>query len=260
MLSSCTRSHLTALVLAALSTTLPALAQTSQKVAPAQKTTTTHATPAAQRPNVTAATTTSATAPKPALSQVTPAPNAVADASAPRKATQPVVVGRMETRPTAAARPAASAASDRQKYLNVGVGLAAYYGGGLPLGASFEVDAKNNISIGGSVDYLRYGYNSGGYKWNYTFVYAGARASYHLSELLNVGNDKFDPYVGATLGFRYAGYRDSYGYNDYVSPYSSGLYLGVHLGSRYMFSEKIGGFAEVGYGVSALRLGVTAKF
>lgn len=257
MLSSCTRSHLTTLVLVILSTTLPALAQTSQKAVPTKKTTTTRATPAAQRPNVATATTASATAPKPALSQPTPA---VADASAPRKATQPVVVGRTETRPTAVTRPAAPAVSARQKYLNVGVGLAAYYGGGLPLGASFEVDAKNNISIGGSVDYLRYGYNSGGYKWNYTFVYAGARASYHLGELLNVGNDKFDPYVGATLGFRYAGYRDSYGYNDYVSPYSSGLYVGVHLGSRYMFSEKIGGFAEVGYGVSALRLGVTAKF
>ena len=254
MLSSCTRSHLTAFVLAALSTTLPALAQPSQKAVPALKTTTSQVTPAAQRPNVTAAT--SATAPKPAQSQATPAPNAVADASAPRKATQPVVVGRT-ARSTVAAAPAASA---RQKYLNVGVGLAAYYGGGLPLGASFEVDAKNNISIGGSVDYLRYGYNSGGYKWNYTFVYAGARASYHLGELLNVGNDKFDPYAGATLGFRYAGYRDSYGYNDYVSPYNSGIYLGIHLGGRYMFSEKVGGFAEVGYGVSALRLGVTAKF
>ena len=73
-------------------------------------------------------------------------------------------------------RPTTPSVSSRQKYLNVGVGLAAYYGGGLPLGASFEVDVKNNISVGGSVDYLRYGYNSGGYKWNYTFVYAGARA------------------------------------------------------------------------------------
>lgn len=110
------------------------------------------------------------------------------------------------------------------------------------------------------MDYLRYGYQSGGYKWNYTFIYAGARASYHFAEILNVDNKKFDPYGGATLGFRYAGYHDTYGYNDYVSPYNSGVYLGIHAGARYFFSEKIGGFAEVGYGVSALKIGLTAKF
>ncbi len=142
--------------------------------------------------------------------------------------------------------------SSRNKYLNVGVGLAAYYGAGLPLGASFEVDVKNNISAGGSVDYLHY---SGGY----TFIYVGARSSYHLGELLNVQNHKFDPYIGATLGFRHTGYDNSYGYYDYGS-YNSGLYLGAHLGSRYYFGEKVGGFAEVGYGVSALRIGLTAKF
>lgn len=153
-----------------------------------------------------------------------------------------------------------SVSGSRNKYLNVGVGVAAYYGGGLPLGASFEVDLKDNISIGGSVDYMRYGYNSGGYKWNYTFVYAGARASYHLAEVLNIADKKFDPYAGATLGLRYAGYSDNYGYDNYVSPYNSGLYLGIHVGARYLFNEKLGGFAEVGYGVSALRLGLTAKF
>lgn len=147
-------------------------------------------------------------------------------------------------------------ATVKHKYLNVGIGLGAYYGGGLPLGVSFEVDTKNNISVGGSVDYFRY--NPGGY--GYTFLYAGGRASYHLGELLDVSTNKFDPYVGATLGLRYAGYHNSYGYDNYVSPYNSGLFLGIHLGSRYMFSEKVGGFAEVGYGVSALRLGVAAKF
>lgn len=145
-----------------------------------------------------------------------------------------------------------SPGSLRNKYLNVGVGVAAYYGAGLPLGASFEVDVKNNFSVGGSFDYLRY---SGGY----TFIYVGGRASYHLGDVLNVQDQKFDPYIGATLGFRHTGYDNSYGYYDYGS-YNSGLYLGIHLGSRYYFSDKIGGFAEVGYGVSALKLGLAAKF
>ncbi|UHG90523.1 hypothetical protein [Spirosoma oryzicola] len=151
--------------------------------------------------------------------------------------------------------------SERPLYINAGIGLGAYTAGGIPIGLSVEKTIQNNISVGGSIDYARYGYNTGGYSWHYTFIYAGARGSYHLGELLNTGNDKFDPYAGVSLGFRHASYKDTYGYvGDYYNPYSSGLYLGIHLGARYMFSEKFGGFAEVGYGVSALRLGLSAKF
>ncbi|GAB2558689.1 hypothetical protein [Spirosoma areae] len=255
----CTRFHLAALVLAALCTTGSAVAQTSHKTTPVKKSTVSRPASTAQRPKVAAAPTTRPTV-KPAESQEVPAQ--AAPAPVEQKPTQPVVARNTETRPTAATtRRATPSVSSRQKYLNVGVGLAAYYGGGLPLGASFEVETKNkNVSVGGSVDYLRYGYNSGGYKWNYTFVYVGGRVSYHLGEALNVGSDTFDPYIGATLGFRYAGYNDTYGYDNYSNPYNSGLYVGIHLGSRFMFSEKLGGFAEVGYGVSALKLGLTAKF
>jgi hypothetical protein len=146
--------------------------------------------------------------------------------------------------------------------LNAGIGLSAYGAGGLPIGISFEKGITDQISVGGFADYSRYGYNSGGYKWNYTFIYAGARGSYHLGELLNMDNNKFDPYAGASLGFRSASYRDNtgYNYNDYVSPYNSGLFFGIHVGGRYYFSEKLGAFGEVGYGVSALKLGLTAKF
>lgn len=152
-------------------------------------------------------------------------------------------------------------AQTRNKYLNAGIGLGSYTAGGLPIGASFEVDLKNNISVGGSFDYSRYGYRSYGYKWNYTFMYIGGRASYHAGELLGVTNDKFDPYVGVSLGVRTSSYKDNSGYAyEYYNPYRGGVYLGLHLGSRYMFSEKIGGFAEVGYGIAALKLGVTAKF
>ena len=151
----------------------------------------------------------------------------------------------------------------RNKYLNAGIGLAAYTAGGLPIGASLEVDVKNNISAGVFFDYARYGYRYGSYKWHYNFLYFGARGSYHLGELLrdlDIHNSKWDPYAGLSLGIRTASYRDNAGTENFTSPYSGGAFLGVHVGSRYMFSEKLGGFAEVGYGVSALRLGITARF
>ncbi|GAB3990084.1 hypothetical protein GCM10028807_16480 [Spirosoma daeguense] len=181
--------------------------------------------------------------------------------------TEPVTTSASQAavRRQSSAQPARSVSNRsvgaRAKYLNLGIGLATYYGGGVPIGLSYEASLKSNknFSVGASLDYFRYNY--GYYSSHYNFIYAGARASYHLGEALNTQNDKFDPYIGATLGFRYAGYSDSYGYDySYGSSYNSGLYLGVHLGSRFMFSDKIGAFAEVGYGVSALKLGLTAKF
>lgn len=153
--------------------------------------------------------------------------------------------------------------TQRDKYLNVGVGMAAYTAGGLPIGASLEVGIKDNISVGGFFDYAHYGYKSGGYKWNYNFMYFGARGSYHLSEAveaLNLDASKFDPYAGLSLGARTVSYKDNVGNESFSSPYSSGMIFGIHAGSRYYITDKVGAFAEVGYGVSALKLGVTAKF
>ncbi|MGV3641149.1 MAG: hypothetical protein ACO1NZ_11555 [Adhaeribacter sp.] len=153
--------------------------------------------------------------------------------------------------------------TNRTKYLNAGIGLGAYTAGGIPIGASFEMQVKDNISVGAFFDYARYGYRYGSYKWHYNFLYFGARGSYHLGELLkdlDLETSKWDPYAGVSLGIRTASYRDNAGSETFTSPYSSGVFLGIHAGSRYLFNEKLGAFAEVGYGVSALRLGITAKF
>ncbi|WP_128546745.1 hypothetical protein [Larkinella soli] len=146
-------------------------------------------------------------------------------------------------------------------FLNAGFGLGSYTYRGVPIGASFEYTIRENISVGGSFDFARYGYNYGGYKWNYTFLFFGVRGSYHFGDILNIDGDKFDPYAGISLGARTSHYKDNYGYNnDYYSPYGNGAFLGIHVGGRYMFSEKFGGFGEIGYGVSVLKLGLTAKF
>lgn len=197
---------------------------------------------------------------KPAVASVAQKTQAPAPVYTPPPAsveTQQAAPQQSVTR-TSPARPRVSMARNgRNVYLNAGVGLATYYGGGFPIGVSVEVDAKNNFSVGGSIDY--YHYNYGYYSGGYNFIYAGARGSYHFP----TQNKSFDPYIGATLGFRYAGYKDSSGYSyydGYSSSYNSGLYVGIHLGARFMFSEKIGAFAELGYGVSAVKLGLAAKF
>ena len=147
------------------------------------------------------------------------------------------------------------------KLLNAGIGLSSYYGGGLPIGASFEVGITDEISVGAQIDFYTWGYNFGGYKWRYTFVPVAVRGSYHVNELLNLNNEKLDLYGGLALGYYISSFKDNSGYSGlYNNAYGNQVLFGVHLGGRYYFKPNLGAFAEVGYGVSALKLGVTFKF
>jgi hypothetical protein len=141
-----------------------------------------------------------------------------------------------------------------KNFLNAGVGIGTYYEG-LPFGASFEHGFTNNISAGVFIDYSTHSYaDFPGSKLN--IIYGGVRGSYHFAKLFNVTNPKFDPYAGVALGY----YSVNFTSADFGSPYSSTVFFGVHAGARYLFSNNIGGFAEVGYGVAALNLGLSFKF
>ena len=128
--------------------------------------------------------------------------------------------------------------------VNLGIGVANTYG--TAFGASFEHGFTDNISAGGSVDFLKYSY--AGFSGP-TWLYFAARGSYHAGELLKAG-DKLDPYIGAGLGYLSAGDVAGFG----------GIFPQIHIGARYYFSEKVGAFAEAGAGSAALKLGVTLKF
>ena len=169
-----------------------------------------------------------------------------------------------QTKKTTSGNPIAKpASSGKQKdksfsvlnknFLDPGIGLGTYYKG-LPFGVSFEHGFTDNISAGAFVNYSSYNYADFGFKLNIT--YFGVRGSYHFANLLNVTNPKFDPYGGVSLGY----YNVSFNGDTFGSPYSSAVFPGVYAGARYMLSDHIGGFAEVGYGVSALRIGASFKF
>ena len=147
------------------------------------------------------------------------------------------------------------------KLLNVGIGLNSYYGGGVPVGVAFEYGITDEISVGAQIDFSRWSYGYGGYKWSYTFVPVAARGSYHFGKLINLNTDKLDLYGGAALGFYISKYSDNSGYSGYYdNAYGNKALFGIFAGGRYYFKDNIAGFAEVGYGVSTLKLGVTFKF
>ncbi len=138
------------------------------------------------------------------------------------------------------------------KFINLGIGVGGYgyyTGGGIGLNASADFGVAKNITVGGVVGYKSYGSVA---SYNYHSFDIGARGSYHFNELLNLSTDKADLYAGIGLSyysFSYGGYLDNYG----------SVYLPIHLGGRYFFSEKLGGFAELGSSLATLKLGLTIK-
>jgi hypothetical protein len=161
------------------------------------------------------------------------------------------------------------------KLLNLGIGLGsayAYSGSTLtlpPVHASLEVGVADKISVGGLLGYTASKWNQtyldgSKYSWNFSYLVFGARGSYHF---LN-NNDKADIYAGLMLGYNVASSKFSTNDPDIKDLYNRGLIsnvsaggfaLGAHVGGRYMFSEKVGGFAELGYNISWLSLGATFK-
>ena len=148
------------------------------------------------------------------------------------------------------------------KLLNVGIGLGAGYGGGVPIGASLEVGITDDISVGGQIDYYSWSYGyTGGYNFRYTFIPIAARGSYHLNKVFNLSNDKVDLYAGAQLGYYISSYSNNVGYTGiYDNGYGNRILFGIHAGARYYFKPNLGAFAEAGYAVAGLKIGVAFKF
>ncbi len=159
----------------------------------------------------------------------------------------------------------ASFASGQARYdkgdllLNAGIGLGYYYAGGVPLLVSGEWAVNDVITVGPYFGYTSYSYNYGaGYRFKYTFLDIGARGSYHFSELFEIRDEKVDIYGGLSLGVLVSSYSGE-GFAGYSDPYSGGVRVGLHIGARYFFTEKVAGYGELGYGVAPLALGVTFK-
>ena len=139
----------------------------------------------------------------------------------------------------------------------IGIGTIGFSGtGGLPVTLSAEHGFTDKISGGLFMGIVQRKYYAD-YKYNYKVI--GVRASYHFNELLQVEVPKLDLYGGASIFYR--GYTLKYeGLNGKEKLTDSNIGVGIHAGARYMFSQNIGGYAELGYGISPLQLGVTAVF
>lgn len=145
--------------------------------------------------------------------------------------------------------------------VNLGIGLNAIGGYNMvvpPLSASYEYGILDNvfsngngsIGIGAYIGYASY--KNKAYDLSSNHFVVGPRVALHYGFM-----NKLDTYIGLMLGYRSVSYGDSFK-NEYKLE-SSGFAINANVGARYFFTPSIGGFLEVGYGVSNINLGVTFR-
>lgn len=135
--------------------------------------------------------------------------------------------------------------------LNLGIGLGG--GFGTPIGFSYEHGFSDKISGGVYASYSSEEMPVWTSTLKWTYILAAARASYHF----DFGVENLDPYVGVILGYNAA--SSKWTGSSFPTAKAGGVIYGGHAGARYFFSEKIGVFAEAGYGVGTLNVGLAFK-
>jgi len=144
------------------------------------------------------------------------------------------------------------------KLLNIGVGLGSQFmasgaKGTPPVGLSLEFGVSDKISVGAYAGYAGAKVETGFGDWKYNYIIVGGRGSYHF----DFGVENLDPYAGALLGYNIASVSTD---SNLPTASAGGFIWGAHAGARYFFSPKFGAFAEVGYGIAWLNVGVALKF
>ncbi len=144
--------------------------------------------------------------------------------------------------------------------INLGVGIGTtLYGSGYtgtfpPISLSYEKGIANGRwGVGGFLAHTGAKYGDKHNYWKYSYTIIGVRGDYHFYT-----TDKLDTYGGVMLGYdivsdKWHGEGEEEVYNDSGSDAS----FSIFVGGRYFFSPNIGGFAELGYGIAWLNLGLT---
>ena len=157
------------------------------------------------------------------------------------------------------------------KVLNIGVGLGGNLGGSgyktsiPPISISGEYgltdallkNGKGYIGVGGYLAYTsnKYTYANFDYGWKYSYIIVGARGAFHYQFI-----PKLDTYAGIMLGYNIA---SSSAYGDWSANTENsvgGFTYSGFAGARYYFNDTFAAFAEVGYGIANLELGLAIKF
>jgi hypothetical protein len=159
-----------------------------------------------------------------------------------------------------------------EKVAQIGIGIGGLGGGygssSLPvISAGLDFGIEKFISVGGVVGYSASKFDypffvgnvNSAYSWKYTYFTLAVRGSYHF---LQIPEEKFDVYGGLSLGYNIVSAKsEGTNINQVVVAGASGSYLffGIHAGGRYYFSNTFAAYAELGYGLGILNVGIAMK-
>lgn len=138
-------------------------------------------------------------------------------------------------------------------------GISLMYEQGIAEAGNFGI-----IGLGGYVGYKSFSWetNSGTFesksKWNYTIV--GVRGIMHFT---GIDKENLDLYAGLMASYNLLNYsyEDNSGFNSgNTGNFGNTAGLTLFAGARYYFSDNLAAFAELGYGVAYLNLGLSVKF
>lgn len=143
---------------------------------------------------------------------------------------------------------------------NVGLGIGGYsgyygtIGHTLPvLSLNYEFGVARNFTLAPFITF--YSYTDGNYRETVTPI--GAKGTLYLDQLLHAGSH-WDFYVAGSLGVALvsttwdANYNGDRAYYHSVDP----LYLDLHLGTEYHFTNHIGAFLDLSTGISTVGIAI----
>jgi len=161
--------------------------------------------------------------------------------------------------------------SKGDRMINLGIGVPLYLGGNnyqidLPLiSGSFDygifddlIDGKASISVGGYIGYTSNRFKfSGNQGYDYLYLIFGPKATFHYNFF-----DTWEAYGVLLLGYTTVS-SSSYGSNldQFIKPDNvSRIIPSIYVGARYYFTYNLAAFAELGYGISPINVGISLKF
>lgn len=138
--------------------------------------------------------------------------------------------------------------------INAGIGLGHSLSGtgGLPINIAVDYGINEEVSVGGYLGYLSSKENFGTGEWKYSNLIIGGRATYHKEFVEDI-----DTYGGFILGYNVAS-AEWNGPGTVTSSVGGIVYQGF-VGGRYHFTEQIGAYGELGFGIAIIQLGVTYR-
>jgi len=139
-----------------------------------------------------------------------------------------------------------------QSQFNAGLGFSSW---GVPVYLGLDHGIHRDVTMGGELSFRSYNERFGPNRYNHSVVGLSGNVNYHFNTILKIPSN-WNFYAGLNVGFYFWNSP-----NNYKGRNASGLGLGLQVGGRYYFTERVGVNLEIGGGnvFSNGKIGISIK-